>query len=139
MCIPKNKTVNFDLSVSSRRAFKAFPKIGKVSPKVTDECAPIVVMIRLRTLISRLRRQLLHLGEAFKSSTPPININLSTFIISSKKRGVKGYREKQGRTEWKMFGIDRGAQIIYNGSKSFEERFFMKKSLDFLVQSKFLP
>ena len=45
---------------------KAFPKIGKVSRNATDECAPIVVMMRLRTLISRLRRQLLHLGEAFK-------------------------------------------------------------------------
>ena len=44
----------------------AFPKIGKVAPQATDECAPIPRAIRLRTLISRLRRQLLHLGEAFK-------------------------------------------------------------------------
>ena len=31
----------------------AFPKIGKVAPQATDECAPIPRAIRLRTLITR--------------------------------------------------------------------------------------
>ena len=49
--------------------FKAFSKIEKVAPQATDECAPIPRAIRLRTLISRVPRQLLHLGEAFKRLT----------------------------------------------------------------------
>ena len=33
----------------------AFSMIEKVAAKPTDECAPIAVVIRLRTLISHLR------------------------------------------------------------------------------------
>ena len=59
--------------------FKAFPMIGKVAAKPTDECAPIPRAIRLRTLISRVPRQLLHLGEAFKN--PPTNQNLNDKLM----------------------------------------------------------
>ena len=53
----------------------------KLSPKVTDEGAKSYGMRNRRTLIRRLRRHLLYHREGFKSSNPPININLQMFYL----------------------------------------------------------
>ena len=47
------RSANAELKIDVYRCFKAFSKIEKVAAKPTDECAPNVVVIRTRTLITR--------------------------------------------------------------------------------------
>ena len=58
MCIPKNKTVNFDLSVSSRRDFKGSLREGAPAERVEEHAQQTLVRLDMASA-SRLYRRLL--------------------------------------------------------------------------------
>ena len=69
---------------------KGFSEMEKLSRNATDEGAKAYGMRNRRTLIRRLRRHLPYLREGFKSSNPPLNINLhpglrSVLAVRAKK------------------------------------------------------